>query len=296
MPTMVSSREVNAAGSAENEHEMSASSDELFAQIARLTDGPRDRAIERRILRLRHLAGIRLTDEHEHLVDFPEPNADGLPKSDRIPEVGPEAVTPSLLRAAILRNGCLLVRSLVARDAAEHLAAEIGRAFAERERAEAGGPAEPGYYEEMRFEQPYRPPVRGWIKSAGGLLAADSPRLAFDIFETFGRFGVSDLVRGYLGPAVLSAEKTTLRKLALTNTGAWHQDDAFMGDVRALNIGSPSPIVVTTRRAWTSCRAVWSHCYRPKACSPRIRSDRVRRKKPPAAPPSCDRSSSPATR
>ena len=45
------------------------------------------------------------------------------------------------------------------------------------------------------------------------------------------------LVAGYLGePALISVQKTTLRKAEPTVGGAWHQDGAFMGEVRSLNL------------------------------------------------------------
>jgi hypothetical protein len=49
--------------------------------------------------------------------------------------------------------------------------------------------------------------------------------------------GLPALVGGYLGePPLTSVHKTTLRKAEPTVGGAWHQDGAFMGDVRALNL------------------------------------------------------------
>ena len=65
----------------------------------------------------------------------PEPAA-GLPPSGPngsvLPEVSASELTPELLRAGILQNGCLLVRGLVDSDAAATLAAGIDAAFAER--------------------------------------------------------------------------------------------------------------------------------------------------------------------
>ena len=79
--------------------------------------------------------------------------------------------------------------------------------------------------------------MRPWIREGGGVLAADSPRLSFEMLELFGAAGLPALVAGYLGePAVLSVHKTTLRKAEPTVGGAWHQDGAFMGDVKALNL------------------------------------------------------------
>ena len=69
------------------------------------------------------------------------------------------------------------------------------------------------------------------------MLAADSPRLSFEMLELFGAAGLPSLVAGYLGEApLLSVHKTTLRKAEPTVGGAWHQDGAFMGDVAALNL------------------------------------------------------------
>ena len=83
-------------------------------------------------MRLRHLAGVRLLVENGDSPQHPEPAFDALPEADVLPEIRAEDVTPELLRAGILRDGCLLVRGLVDRDAALHFAEQIDRAFAER--------------------------------------------------------------------------------------------------------------------------------------------------------------------
>ena len=42
---------------------------------------------------------------------------------------------------------------------------------------------------------------------------------------------------GYLGePALISVQKTTLRKAEPSVSGGWHQDGFFMGQVRSLNL------------------------------------------------------------
>jgi hypothetical protein len=69
------------------------------------------------------------------------------------------------------------------------------------------------------------------------VLAADSPRLSFQTTELLERAGVPGLVERYLGePPLMSVHKTTLRKAEPTVAGAWHQDGAFMGAVRSLNL------------------------------------------------------------
>jgi hypothetical protein len=217
-----------------------ASTEGLFDEIRRLTEANRaqpDRATERRLLRLRHLAGLRLLESAERR-DYPEPDAARLPEADGLPEIVPADLTSGLLRAGILRDGCLLVRGLVGREDALGLAAEIDRAFAERAAAGAGRRAAAGYYEEFAPEAPFEvAAVRPWIKEGGGILAADSPKLACRMLELFEDAGLPRLVASYLGePPLLSVHKTTLRKADPAVGGAWHQDGAFMGDARALNL------------------------------------------------------------
>src|SRR4051812_15330158 len=94
--------------------------DELAAEIGRLTEAnraERDPERDRRLLRLRHLAGIRRVDAAPAEPRHAEPDESGLPPAaDGLPELAPEQLTPGLLRAAILRDGCALVRGLVPRD------------------------------------------------------------------------------------------------------------------------------------------------------------------------------------
>ena len=211
--------------------------DELRAEIERLTAANRaapDRANERRLLRLRHIAGARLLDSAPDGPEYPEPDAGRLPDTDPLPEIAAGDVTPGLLRAGIMRDGCLLVRGLVARDAALAFARQIDRAFAERERDERA----PGYYEEFAPHPRFAAIAeRPWIKEGGGVLAADSPLLSFEMLERFRSAGVPELVEGYLGePPLWTVQKTTLRKAEPAVGGAWHQDGAFMGEVRSLNL------------------------------------------------------------
>ncbi len=118
------------------------------------------------------------------------------------------------------------------------LGQQIDHAFSERERHDAGQRHDGSYFE------PFAPdPRRGqelprnWIKNGGGLLAVDSPRLSFEMLELFAQAGLSALAREYLGePALIAADKTTLRRAEPTVGGAWHQDGKFMGEVNALNL------------------------------------------------------------
>lgn len=169
---------------------------------------------------------------------YPEP-ARELPDvgPSRVPEVSGEELTPELLRASILEFGCLLVRGLLDRDRATGMAAEIERAFAVREGlAEEESDAD-GYYDELQVDPPFVIVGRPWVGKSGGMFAADSPRVMFEMLDCFEQAGLRQLIEGYLGePPVFSAEKSTLRRTTADLPKAWHQDGKFMGDVRALNL------------------------------------------------------------
>lgn len=215
---------------------------DLNAEIERLSEqnrASRDPGLARQILELRHLAGIRLMDAHAGEVpSYPEPDFDRLPEGDPLPELSPQQLTPERLRAAILRDGCMLVRGLLDREWSQHFAREIQRAYDARERFEQEGGAPPDLYDEFelhpRFDQVA---IRGWIKSGGGLLAADAPRACIEMLDVFRSAGLPALVDGFLGErGIISVEKTTLRKADPSIPGGWHQDGRFMGEVRALNL------------------------------------------------------------
>ena len=156
-----------------------------------------------------------------------------------LPDIDAADLTPALLRAGILRDGCLLVRGLVPRDDALRFADQIDRSFGERARIDHGESPAEGYYEVFQPQDGFGMPasLRGWIKEGGGVLAADSPILSAELRALFGAAGLPGLVEGYLGERpLMSVEKTTLRKAEPSVAGAWHQDGAFMGPVRSLNL------------------------------------------------------------
>jgi hypothetical protein len=215
--------------------------DELRSEIQRLTQAnlaSPDPDTERRVLSLSHRAGIVSVENAPEQPEFAPSESDRLPAADPLPEIPAAELTPGLIRAGILRDGCLLVRGLVDRDRALTMAKEIDRAYAQRERLDAGRSVKAGYYEEFQPEPGSgEPVVRGWIKQGGGLLAADSPRLHVQMAQMFRTAALPDLVGGYLGePALISVHKTTLRRAEPTVPGSWHQDGFFMGPVRSLNM------------------------------------------------------------
>jgi hypothetical protein len=220
-----------------------ATTEQLLGEIdalGRKNRGTRDPQVERRILTLRHLAGLRLTAASPpDPLEYPPPAFDRLSRDSELPEVAADEPTAELLRAAILRQGCLLVRGFVDPDEGRWLAEEIERAFAAREARLAGESPSDGYYEEFEFD-PWSENLevnRPWIAEAGGLWVADSPRIMFELLDLLEQRGLRRLAAEYLGERpTLSVHKSTLRKAEPTVPGAWHQDGRFMGDTRSLNM------------------------------------------------------------
>jgi hypothetical protein len=220
------------------------SDEELHAEIAQLIESnraQRSHATERKLVLLRHNAGLReLQAATGDSPDFASPDATNLPDSDSLPEFAPEQLTPGLMRAAILRDGCVLVRGLIDRDVALRFGEHINSAFDERTRRICGEAIGEGYYERCATHPTYDETLEGvrpWVQHGGGLLAADSPMLHFQMLEMFRSAGVPDLLRGYLGETpLISVDKTTLRKADPEVGGGWHQDGKFMGPVHSLNL------------------------------------------------------------
>jgi hypothetical protein len=217
------------------------SDDELVAEIERLAAANRAGPSveqERMLLHLRNLLGIRLLDGGVDDPGFPEPDFSALPNGSPLPEIEPGRLTPELLRAGILRSGCVLVRGLVDRAGADRVAAQIDRAFKERARFEADKSFNDRYY--VPFEHDPRrglTPPRNFIEAGGGVLAIDSPQLSFELGELLRSVGLPALVEGYLRePPLVAGDKATLRKADPKVSGAWHQDGKFMGEVKALNL------------------------------------------------------------
>jgi hypothetical protein len=241
---MLFRRRRDAVALAEREPEVAAgrSTDELLEEIASLTRVSRDGSdpeAEQRLVELRHAAGIRLMDAAEAGAAYPEPAFDRLPdRNGDFAGIQPADLSPEVIRAGILRDGCLLVRGLVDPDAALALAEDIDRAFEARDAAVNAASGDPSYYSEFMPAPAFRESLgRDWVAGGGGLWAADSPRLLFEMLDTLDRAGLRDAIRGYLGePPVISVQKCTLRRVDPDAGRGWHQDGAFMGDVRALNV------------------------------------------------------------
>ncbi len=203
--------------------------------------------LARREVRRRHEEGLALLDRRRQSeLGWPQPEEREFP-AGKVPEADPAEVTPELLRAAILQGGCLLVRGLIARDEAGALAEEIDRAYAARERDPDGG--DDGYFEPFEPDPRFGIAMeRAIVRGGAGLLGVDSPVVMAEVLAAFQHAGLDALAGGYLGePAAISVNKFLLRKVLPTvfedsgeqpgsKPSAWHQDGAFLGDVRALNV------------------------------------------------------------
>ena len=219
------------------------STEEILAEIEELTgsnrDG-RDAESEVRLVNLRHAAGVQLLDDDGTDARFPEPSFDRLRnRNGELIGITPEELTPEALRAGILRDGCLLVRGVLSRDEAGHLIEQINSAFDARAELRAGRPADAGYYREFPLEPGFAGEEGGreWTAAGGGLWVADSPHLTFEMLECFDRAGLTGVITDYLGERpLISVQKCTLRKVNPDAGHGWHQDGAFLGEVRALNV------------------------------------------------------------
>ena len=153
---------------ANGKQDLPGTTEEIFAEIAKLTDANRaepSRETERRLLWLRHVAGISLSKPGGTKPDFPAPAADRLPTvPSGLPEIARADLTPELLRAGILRDGCLLVRGLVDRDEALRFAGRDRPCVPRARHHDGGGKAAEGYYEEFHPDAAFGMAARSWVQ------------------------------------------------------------------------------------------------------------------------------------
>ena len=195
--------------------------------------------VERALVWLRHRLGEVLRTRGDRPADRPRwpdpfPEVRGRP-----PEVGPNELDPAVLGGAIQHHGCLLVRGLVDASGTAELAQGLERAFAHRDRAGEAAAPTPWY---ARYAGDGPPGslalARSMVAQAGGVWAADSPRMLAALLAHLEAVGLIEVITAHLGerPA-LSIEKTTLRRVPPETYPSWHQDGAFMGaGLRTVNV------------------------------------------------------------
>jgi hypothetical protein len=193
----------------------------LFEEIDALSHSNQggDANVARRILQLRHRAGLELIERPEaERPKQPEPAFDELPDDSGVPEVAPSDVTPELLRAAILRSGCLLIRGAIDRAEAVRLTEEIDRSYDARDAHSSGQQWDKAYYDEFvadsRFDLATERELLGAVGRAG-LMLADSPQVSFEALDAFERAGLQRLATEFLGErTAISVNKSHLRKVS----------------------------------------------------------------------------------
>jgi len=96
---------------------------------------------------------------------------------------------------------------------------------------------------------------RGWVKDSGGVLAADSPKLMFDLIDVLraGRPSTRSFPSTWgSGPAILDGTSRRSASRSPTAGGAWHQGRRIHGRTsRALNV-------------WLSLHALRGRCARTR--------------------------------
>ncbi len=193
--------------------------------------------VERRLVHLRHEAFFAVP--HDALGDpWPPPfEKDVFSGIDGIPEISASDLSVDTLRAGIFGHGALIVRGLLDPDRCTRLRESIPLAFAAFDSFESGAAdaeASPWYWP----MQTTGIVERSWVRGGGGVLAADSPRMLFDLLETLESTAVPEVLTMHFGerPAI-SVKKTTLREVPPDTDTGWHQDGAFLGEgIRTVNV------------------------------------------------------------
>ncbi|HTD80397.1 MAG TPA: hypothetical protein VK898_22360, partial [Chloroflexota bacterium] len=117
--TGVPARQLRGAGYSAKQNGELPNIEQLREEIVELTQAeaaPVSAKRAQRLLYVRHLAGIHLL-RGANGAEFAQPNG-VLTQAERLPEFSSADLTPGLLRAGILRDGCVLVRGLIPREAA----------------------------------------------------------------------------------------------------------------------------------------------------------------------------------
>jgi len=213
------------------------------AELSAANRAEPDPRLAAEILALRH-AAVATLDRGTGPEQWPPLVEDLFPTTTGCPEVTGGELTAELLTSAVLHHGCLLVRGLVDPAAAQLMVETIDRAFdaCDNPRNAPDGTRDRSWYRPFEPMKPYPAPAkghRGWVRSAGGVLAADSPPAFVTMVEMFEKAGLREVISGYLGEQpVLSVDKCTLRRVPLDLGGAeWHQDGSFLGEgIRTLNV------------------------------------------------------------
>ena len=196
----------------------------------------RSGVVERTLVELRHVGFDRTVDPP---VEPLPPSADiDLELVDGVPCVDPSHLDLAALRRGLEQYGCLLVRGLLPPGRCRRLVDGIDRAFDALDAWQAKPMAQRDE-EATAWFTPFRPvpPYTGrelggrmFTRNTGGVWTVESPRMMFEVIETFEEVGLGALIADHLSERpVLSAAKCNLRRTPVHIPGGWHQDGSFLG-------------------------------------------------------------------
>jgi hypothetical protein len=196
----------------------------------------RDRAIEIRMLDLRHRAASSLPTGPGRApwppaYDDPFPDVVG-----RVPEVGCADLSAEVMGGAVAHHGALLVRGMLDAEQTARGFDAVRRTEAQRDRTD-DDPNDDSWY--RPFPAGPAGEVRPRVRRDGGTWLADSPAATAVLLDLLTSSGVISAVADHLGERPLfSLQKSTLRhSLPINNFTGWHQDGSFLGpDVRTMNV------------------------------------------------------------
>lgn len=206
--------------------------------LNRLVPSRRRRASPPTPLQARHARFVELRDSGEppHLWQQSQ-----LPGDGTLPEVSVADLPELDLRDLVARHGAVIVRSLLDPATATQLRAGAESVLQGLEQVGRDGDTGDNWYQV--FNGVADCPELGWSRQIAtlsnmGALLVDSPRFAETYLSLMDDAGLVAVIDKYLGaPAMLSAEKSVVRRVPATTGTNWHQDGAFLGaDVRALNL------------------------------------------------------------
>jgi hypothetical protein len=245
-PTTVSGRVPSAVAAALASADALVAEGRSLAAIDALRRANRESAsaaLERRLAEVRY-AAFKELDTSSSFAEWPVRNGNGKKpaghESAHIPEISKTDLDADVLRRGILGHGSLRVNNLLDDVQVGRFVAGIEQALALRDEGIAvESRRDQSWYATLPLPRDEaRSLGRHWVAGSGGVLAADSPKLLSELFESFEAAGLRDVVQGYLGERpVLSANKCTMRRVPTTANTDWHQDGAFLGrGIRALNV------------------------------------------------------------
>jgi hypothetical protein len=215
---------------------------EAIAQLRHACHEQPDWRYQKLLAQCRYQAYVAKPPVSSHFGAWPAPVADPFTDVAGVPEIEADQLDPRTLAAGIRHHGAVLVRGLLQPSRALELASGIEQSLQVCEAwYRKGGelPDTPWYSRLPLAEGCELAVARNWVENAGGVWAADSPRMLYELTELYGASGVLAAIAGYFGERpMLSVGKSTLRRVPATQGVAdWHQDGAFMGsEIRSVNV------------------------------------------------------------